>query len=83
MILKRQRDSLSHFEGCLAYLNFQVKGMVSMDEVKPYIDAIGRFFDAHELDAGGIAAIQSRIRGLSRCRVDDRSDHREPGGSRA
>jgi hypothetical protein len=51
-------DSLSRFEAMLAYLNFQVKGMASMDEVKPYMDAIGRFFDAHELDAGGIAAIQ-------------------------
>lgn len=53
-------ETLSRFEGWLTYLNTQVKGMASMDEAKPYINAIGRFFDAHELDAGGIAAIQSR-----------------------
>ena len=51
-------ETLSRFETVLAYLNAQVKGMASMDEAKPYIDAIGRLFDAHELDADGITAIQ-------------------------
>lgn len=51
-------ETLSRFEAVLTYLNAQVKGMASMDGAKPYIDAIGRFFDAHELDADGITAIQ-------------------------
>lgn len=58
-------DSLNRFEAVLTYLNAQVKGMASIDEVKPYIDAIGRFFDSHELDAGGIAAIRC---GSAACR---------------
>lgn len=54
------KDSLNRFAAVLAYLNAQIKGMAIMDKAKPYIDAIGRFFDAHELDTGGIASIQSR-----------------------
>lgn len=51
--------TLNRFEALMAYLNAQVRDMASMDEAVPYLDAIGRFFDAHELDAGSITTIRS------------------------
>lgn len=50
--------TLNRFEALMTYLNAQVRDMASMGEAVPYLDAIGRFFDAHELDAGSITAIR-------------------------
>jgi len=49
--------TLSRFEALMTYLNAQVRGMAGMDEATPYLQAIRRFFDAHELDAGSITGI--------------------------